>query len=372
MLSRIRQTGALGQAIWVDYISRELLRSGKLRDLVSEGVTGVTSNPSIFHKAITTGSDYDPDLRALALQGRDAQQIYEALAISDIREATELLRPVYNETHARDGFVSLEVSPRLAHDTSGTIVEARRLWKTVDRPNLMIKVPATPAGLPAISTLIGEGINVNVTLIFAIEVYEQVMQAYLEGLRRLRAIGRPLALVSSVASFFVSRVDTLIDGELQKRTGAGEDHLEPLLGRAAVANAKLAYTRFRSVFETEAFAELRAAGGRVQRPLWASTSTKNPSYPGLKYFEPLIGPFTVNTLPLQTLELVRESALPAQTLEQDASNAAVVFDQLDAVGISIREVTATLLDQGVAAFADSFDKLLTDIDAKRQRVVRAA
>jgi transaldolase len=371
MLSRIRQVTSLGQAIWLDFIDRALLR-GPLRELVDEGLHGITSNPSIFQKAIASGSDYDADLAALARAGKSTLEIYEALAVSDIQAAADQLRPVYNETHSRDGFVSLEVNPHLANDAEGTIAEGRRLWKAVDRPNLMIKVPATEAGLTAITTLIGEGINVNVTLIFALDMYERVMHAYIEGLRKLRDAGKPLSLVSSVASFFISRVDSMVDGILQKRIEAGEDQLEALLGKAAIANAKLAYAKFREVFEGEAFAELRAAGARLQRPLWASTSTKNPKYPGLKYVDPLIGPHTVNTVPPQTLELIRTSAQPGQTIERDLPAARAVMAQLADAKVDMKAVTDQLLTDGLKIFADSFDQMLKDVESKAKQLVKAA
>lgn len=370
MINRIRQISALGQAIWYDNISRELLRSGQLAALVDEGVTGVTSNPSIFHKAIAGSAVYDDDIRRLASEGRSTIEIYEALALADVGAAADVLRPVYNETHGRDGFVSIEVNPHLAHDTDGTVVEASRLFGALNRPNVMIKVPATPAGLPAITTLIGAGINVNVTLIFAVEMYEQVIQAYLDGLCRYQAAGRPLGLVSSVASFFVSRVDTLTDNVLKHRIEHGEPHLEPLYGQAAVANAKIAYARYKKVFEGPAFAEFRAAGARVQRPLWASTSTKNPSYPDTKYVDPLIGVNTVNTLPPPTLVALRDHAVVAQTIEDGLDWAESIMRELAGIQVEIRWVTACLLEEGVKAFIDSFDQLLADIDTKRKKLAK--
>jgi transaldolase len=365
MMNRIRQISLLGQAIWLDYISRELLHSGQLAQLVDEGVTGVTSNPTIFQKSIAAGADYDDDIRRLAAAGKSTVEIYEALAVADVGAAADILRPVYNETHGRDGFVSIEVNPTLAADTAATIAEARRLYHTLNRPNVMIKVPGTAEGLPAISTLIGEGINVNVTRIFAVERYEQVIEAYLEGLRRFRKSGRPLGLVSSVASFFVSRVDTLVDKILDHRISTGEPHLEPLYGLAAVANAKIAYAKYRAVFEGPAFAEFRAEGARVQRPLWASTSTKNPRYPDTKYIDPLIGVNTVNTVPLQTIEAIREHALPAQTIDDGLDRARRLMTELANIKIDMRWATGVLLEEGVKSFSDSFTKLLADIDAKR-------
>lgn len=363
MTNRIRQINALGQAVWLDYISRELLRSGQLRALVAEGVTGVTSNPSIFQKSIAAGGEYAAQIRQLAAAERTPYEIYEALATQDVGEAADQLRPVYNETHGRDGFVSIEVNPQLAHDTDGSIAEGRRLFAVIGRPNIMIKIPATEAGLPAITALIGEGVNVNVTLIFAVEMYERVMRAYLDGLRRLRDARRPLHTVASVASFFVSRVDTLVDGLLQKRIEAeGGDEFEDLLGHAAVANSKLAYAQYKRIFEGPEFEEFRNAGARVQRPLWASTSTKNPDYSPTLYVDTLIGPNTVNTVPPQTLEAIRESATVAQTVDQGVDAACLVLERLQRAGIDMRAVTDQLLVEGVKAFSDSFEQLLRDVE----------
>jgi transaldolase len=367
MMNRIRQIAALGQAIWLDYISRELVRGGQLAELVDEGITGVTSNPAIFQKAISGSSVYDEDISRLARQGRSTLEIYETLAMADVGEAADCLRGVYNETHGRDGFVSIEVNPQLAHDTEATISEARRLFHTLGRPNVMIKVPGTEAGLPAVATLIGEGINVNVTLIFAVARYEQVIAAYLEGLRRFQATGhgRPLGLVSSVASFFVSRVDTLVDKILEHRIANGEPHLEPLFGLAAVANARIAYAQYKVVFEGPQFEPLRAAGARPQRPLWASTSTKNPDYPDTKYVDPLIGVNTVNTVPPNTLDAIRDHAVTAQTMERDLDQAHQVMAEFAGLKLDMDWVTAVLLDEGVKLFVDPFEKLLADIEKKR-------
>jgi transaldolase/glucose-6-phosphate isomerase len=372
MNTRIRQISALGQAIWLDFISRDLLRTGQLRELINDGLTGMTSNPSIFQKSIAAGRAYDDQIRELAVAGRTTYEIYEALAIQDIGEAADQLRSVYNETHARDGFVSIEVNPKLARDTEGTIAEARRLFATIDRRNVMIKVPATPEGLPAIQTLIGEGINVNVTLIFSIAMYEKVMQAYIEGLRAMREAGRPLGFVSSVASFFVSRVDTLIDEQLTKRIEAGEKGLDTLRGQAAIANAKIAYDCYKQVFEAAGgpFADLRSAGARVQRPLWASTSTKNPAYPDTKYVDTLIGPNTVNTVPPNTLDAIRNHSSPARTIDLDVDQSFRLIEKLQTAGVDMKIVTDALLTDGVKIFADSFDRLLADLDTKRLRFAR--
>lgn len=369
-MSRIRQISDLGQALWLDFISRDLLRTGKLRDLINGGVTGMTSNPTIFQKSIAGGREYDDQIRELASARKSTYEIYETLAMQDIGEAADQLRSVYNETHARDGFVSIEVNPKLAGDTAATVEEARRLFRAIDRPNVMIKVPATPAGIPAIRTLIGDGINVNVTLIFSIAAYEQVMQAYIDGLRHLRESGRPVGFVGSVASFFVSRVDTLIDGLLTQRINAGERELAMLRGQAAIANAKIAYDCYKNVFEGSTFAELRAAGARVQRPLWASTSAKNPAYSPTKYVDGLIGPNTVNTVPPETLSAIREHATPARTIDLDIQQSYAVIEKLRMVGIDMAKTTNELLADGVRLFIESFDRLLADLEAKRARYAR--
>ncbi len=367
MSDRIRKIRELGQSIWIDFISRELIRTGRLRELVQEGISGLTSNPTIFQKAIATGSDYDDQLRELARSGKSTTEIYEALAIRDIRDAADQLHPIYHDTRGRDGFVSIEVDPHLAHDTDGTIAQARRLHAAIDRPNVMIKVPATPEGLPAIRTLIAEGIHVNVTLIFAIDRYEQVAEAYVAALEQRRADQRAVGTVSSVASFFVSRVDTLVDKLLDERIAAGRKELAALKGQAAIANARIAYDRFRHIFGQDRFAKLRAAGAYVQRPLWASTSTKNPAYSDTKYVDNLIGPDTVNTLPPHTLEAVRDHGQVARTIDLDVEEAYATIERLEAAGIRMADVTDQLLRDGVKAFADSFDRLLADIDAKRRR-----
>jgi transaldolase len=367
MVNRIHRLADLGQAVWLDFISRDLLRSGKLRELINQGVTGVTSNPSILQKSIAAGGDYDDQIRELARAGKSTYEIYEALAMRDIGDAADQLRPIYNERDARDGFVSIEVDPKLAHDADGTISEARRLFKTIDRPNVLIKVPATEAGLPAITTLISEGINVNATLIFAISMYEDVMQAYLDGLRRLQNAGRSIRRVASVASFFVSRVDTLVDKLLTERLEAGDQSLATLRGQAAVANAKIAYDRYKAVFESGTFASLRAAGARVQRPLWASTSTKNPDYPDTKYVDPLVGPNTVSTLPPRTLEALQDHGMVARTIDLDVDEAYGLIERLGTVGIDMKQVSDQLLTDGVRLFAESFEKMLADIEAKRAK-----
>lgn len=368
MKTRLQQLATLGQAIWLDYIDRDLMSSGRLQALVDEGLLGMTSNPTIFQKAISQGKDYASDIERLANEGRSAIEIYETLAISDVGSAADVLRPVYEETEGRDGYVSLEVRPELADDTEGTIEEAVRLFEALNRPNIMIKVPGTEAGCPAITDLIGRGINVNVTLIFSNTAYRRVIEAYLAGLRQLRTSGNPVNSVSSVASFFVSRVDSAVDKQLQAKIDAGEIELESLLGRAAVANAKVAYDTFQQYFNGPAFAEFAAEGARVQRPLWASTSTKNPSYSSTLYVDTLIGPHTVNTVPPNTLDLIREQCVVAQTVDQNVASEQDLLSKLADAGIDLDQVTDQLLAEGLASFSKSFDQLIEEIEAKRAAI----
>lgn len=347
-----------GQAIWLDFISRDLLITGDLADLVRQGLRGVTSNPSIFEKAIGESSAYDADIAALAAGGADTFAIYDTLSRVDVTAAADLLRPLYDASRGQDGFVSLEVNPDLAFDTPGTVAEARRLWQLVDRPNLMIKVPATTAGIPAIRQLIGEGINVNATLMFSLADYENVAFAYIEGLERLQAAGGAVDRVASVASFFVSRIDTVVDKQL---AAAGNQDLQ---GQIAIANAKLAYRRFGQVFGGARWQALAGQGARVQRPLWASTSSKNPAYSDLIYVDTLIGPDTVNTLPLNTLAALLDHTVIARTLDQDVDAAQAQIDRLAGLGIDFDQVTADLQTAGVAAFAHSFRSLLQTLAAR--------
>jgi transaldolase/glucose-6-phosphate isomerase len=363
-----------GQAVWLDFLSRGFLEDGGLTRLVAEdGLSGVTSNPSIFEKAIGETEQYDADV-AGADEGASVTQIYEALAIKDIRHAADVLRPVYERTDGADGFTSLEVSPYLANDTQGSIAEAKRLWEAVDRENLMIKIPATPAGLPAIRHLIGAGINVNITLLFSQQVYEQVAEAYLGGLERLAIEGRNLSRVASVASFFVSRIDTAVDKLLDRAAANTRDEttrrrLEALRGKVAVANAKLAYRRFRQLFSEPRWERLAAKGARVQRVLWASTGTKNPAYSDTLYVDTLIGPDTINTMPTKTIEAFRDHGHPRPTIEEDIGDAERVLAELSDAGISLNEVTADLVTDGVRLFADSFDKLLVAVARKRAKAL---
>jgi len=350
-----------GQAVWLDYIERDLVLGGGLAELVAEdGVRGVTSNPSIFQQAITSSGAYDEQMATLLAEAPSVTttELYEALAINDIQAAADLLRPTYDDSAGGDGFVSLEVSPHLARDTSGTIEEAHRLWGQVARPNLMIKVPATAQGVSALEQLIADRINVNATLMFSLTHYEDVAQAYLRGLQRCAEPAR----VASVASFFVSRVDTKVDAALQE---LATDEALALVGSAAVANARLAYARFREIFHGTDFAPLAARGARVQRPLWASTSTKNPDYDDIKYVDELVGAQTVNTIPTATLEAFRDHGRPRPSLEQGMATAAQAVERLQDLDIDLDAITTQLQDEGVAAFAASFDQLMAALDEAR-------
>ena len=368
MSNTIQRLREQGQSIWCDNISRRMLDTGELQRLVDLGIVGITSNPTIFMKAITGGGDYDALFSKLLAEGRDTMAVYEGLVLPDIADAADTLRPVYDRTNGLDGYVSLEVNPKLAYDPDGTIAEARRLFSRLKRPNVLIKVPATEEGLPAIETLIGEGVNVNVTLIFGIEIYERVMNAYVQGLRRLDAVAGELSKVTSVASFFVSRVDTLVDKLLEEKRagGGGVDHL---LGKAAGANAKLAYARFEEFFDnSDEFSALAAKGARVQRPLWASTSTKNPDYPDTKYVDELVGPHTVNTLPPDTIEATLDHGATKSVIRDNLDDERRVIEQLADLGIDIKAVTEKLRVDGVAAFAKSFDEILENLSRKQSQL----
>ena len=358
----LKQVGHLGQAIWLDYIRRDLIAGGELRRLIEEdGLRGMTSNPAIFEKAIAHSHDYDAEIKDLALRGKSVEEIYETLSQADVRAAADVFRPVYDRTEGRDGYVSLEVNPHLAHDTAGTVAEARRLWAALDRPNVLIKVPATFEGLPAIRTLISDGINVNVTLLFGLPRYREVAEAYIAGLEDRAARGEPIDRVASVASFFLSRIDSLVDPMLENIVAeridtaetAGEAH-----GLVAVASAQVAYRMYKEIFGSERFRKLVDLGARDQRLLWASTSTKNPEYSDVRYVEALIGTDTVNTLPPETLDAFRDHGEAAATLEEDIEKAYWVLEQLPTLGIDIDKVTQQLEDDGVRKFNEPFDKLL--------------
>ncbi len=357
-MTRMNEAAAIGQAIWLDFIRRSFLDSGELGNLVGKGLRGVTSNPSIFQKAITASTDYDAAVERLVGEGSSVNDIYEALAIQDIRRACDIMQPVYGSTDGLDGYVSLEVNPKLAYDTEGTVMEARRLSSLVDRPNVMIKVPATPEGIPAIETLTGEGININVTLIFSLQQYEESAMAYIHGLEKLAAANVDFSRVASVASFFVSRVDGKIDPKL---AALGNKEIQ---GKIAIANARMAYHRFGELFSGPRWDKLAAQGARVQRPLWGSTSTKNPDYPDTLYVDELIGPHTVNTLPPETLDAFLDHGNAARTVDADVEQARQDLAQLAELGIDLGDVTSQLLGEGVDAFADSFDELMSGIAEK--------
>ncbi len=366
MGNQLRELTAAGQSIWLDNIRRNMFASGELQRLIDLGLRGMTSNPTIFEKAIGGGDDYDAQLRSLARSGKDANALFEALAIDDIRNALDLFRPLYDATDGADGFVSLEVSPLLARDTAGTIAAAERLWAAVDRPNLMIKIPATPEGLPAVTEVIAAGINVNVTLIFSVETYEAVAHAYIKGLELRRERGGELARVASVASVFVSRIDTAVDKLLADRVARGEA-VADLLGKAGVANLKLTYESFHDAFYSPRFAALEAHGARVQRPLWASTGTKNPAYSDLLYVENVVAAQTVNTLPPATLDaLLAHGRIRPNAIAENLIGAHETLARLGDLGISLHDVTERLQVEGVASFAESYNAMLETIEAKRR------
>jgi transaldolase len=368
-MSKLEELANLGQSIWLDYIQRSLITSGELKDLVDQGLRGVTSNPSIFDKAIAGSTDYDTELKQLIESDKSIHEIYESLALADIAMAADVLAPVYAATQGRDGFVSLEVNPDLAHDTQKTIDEAKQLFERLNRPNVMIKVPATPAGLPAITELISAGVNVNVTLIFGLDNYKAVAGAYLDGLEKLAQSGPSVSggckldKVGSVASFFVSRVDTAVDRALEK---AGNTALQ---GKIAIANSKIAYEEYRRIFSGPRWESLAVKGARAQRVLWASTSTKNPAYPENLYVDELIGPNTVNTLPPATLKSFTDHGIVSETLTKDVEFARKEIDQLAELGIDLKQITRQLQDEGVAAFAKSFASLITGIKEKREKLL---
>jgi transaldolase / glucose-6-phosphate isomerase len=363
-----------GQSMWLDYIRRDLFTTGKLKKMIADdGLRGMTSNPAIFEKAIADSSLYDDFLKTLASRtDLDTTGRYEQIAIRDIRDAADALRPVYDGSNFRDGYVSLEVSPYLARKTQETIDEARRLWKTVERENVMIKVPGTAEGLPAIRQLIGEGININITLLFAQDVYVKVAEAYIAGLEVLAGRGGNLKKMASVASFFISRIDTLIDSLLNDKIKATTDSSQQALfksvqGKVAIANGKLTYQRYQSIFSGPRWQALAAKGAQTQRVLWASTSTKNPNYRDVIYVEELIGLDTVNTMPPATIDAFRDHGLLRNSLTEDVAGAAKVMDDLARSGISIQQVTDKLTDDGVKQFADAFDKLLAAVAKSTQQ-----
>jgi transaldolase/glucose-6-phosphate isomerase len=375
-MNRVKGLEDFGQSVWLDFLSRELFKSGDLMTLIErDGLKGMTSNPSIFQKSIAHGNDYDDDIKRYAEAGDDVGTIFRRLSVKDIQTATDTLRPIYDATSGIDGFVSIEVSPYLAYDTQGTIEEARALWKEVNRPNLMVKIPGTEQGIPAIAACLGEGININITLLFAQDVYERVVDAYLSGLETLGRSGR-LDRIASVASFFVSRIDNKADAAIEEKLKAADPRmraqLEKLRGKIAIANAKLAYQYYKKTFRGARWDRLVALGARPQRLLWASTSTKNKAYPDTLYADALIGPDTVDTLPPETMDAFRDHGTLAATLEKDVDDARQTLAALAQAGISLDQITKELTIEGVDLFADAADKLYGSLAEKRTRILGAS
>lgn len=369
MIDAIHQLARHGQSLWYDGLKRDLLRTGGLARLIGDGVRGLTTNPAIYERAIAGTADYDADIAALGARGLDAKAIYEALALQDLQAAADLMRPVWDGTDGRDGFASLEVSPLLARDARGTVEEGRRLWTALARPNVFIKIPGTPEAMPAIEALAAEGVNVNVTLLFSRAAYLRAAEAWMAGLEARARGGGALSRAASVASFFVSRIDTLVDRRLEERARPGQrEDIEALRGKAGIANAKLAYQDFRALLAGRRWASLAARGARPQRVLFASTSVKDPRYPELMYVESLIGPDTVNTVPPATLEALRRGAAVRATLEEDLDLARAQLAALEGLGISMEAVTDEVLREGVQKFAEPFQQLLATIDERRARL----
>jgi len=355
-MTKIHEVANFGQSIWLDYISRSLIVSGELKNWIDKGLRGVTSNPSIFEKAINSSSDYDEDIKKLVLTSVD--EIYESLVIDDISKAADVLRSVYDATKGLDGYVSLEVSPKLAYDIDETIKQARRLFKALNRPNIFIKVPATKEGAPAIEALISERININATLIFSMAHYEAIAEAYIKGLEKLSAKGGDISKIASVASFFVSRIDTVVDQALNEK--------KELQGKTAIACAKMVYARFQEKFSDERWKRLSAKGAKIQRPLWGSTSTKNLEYPETIYVDNLIGPDTVNTVPTNTLKAFLDHGVVASTLESGLDDAKILLKRLSDLNINLDVITEQLQVKGVNAFTESFETLMASIAKKKE------
>lgn len=363
--TKMHQVREIGQSIWLDFIRRSFLDEGGLNEYIEKGLCGVTSNPSIFDKAISKGEEYDQDIADMASKGRPTRDIYEALMVEDIKQACDILLPVFEESDQKDGFVSLEVNPHLAHDTSGTIDEVKEYSSRVDRPNLMIKVPATPEGIPAVEELTAQGFNINVTLMFSLEQYEQVAEAYINGLERLAENGGNVSEIHSVASFFVSRLDVKLDRMFQ----AIDDPLaQELMGNIGIANAKMAYQRFLDKFSTDRWEDLAEQGANVQRVLYGSTSTKNPDYPDTLYPDNLIGQDTINTLPPETLDAFLDHGRVRETLTEDIDTAQNQLEKLQPLDINLENITMELLDEGVIKFANSFDELMISISNKKSQL----
>jgi transaldolase len=365
------------QSVWLDDISRGMIKSGELKRRVEEiGVRGVTSNPTIFEKAISSGTDYDDAIVELIRDGLSAAQIFEAVEVEDIRNACDVLRPIYDQSAGTDGFVSIEVSPSAARDAAVTREEVQRLWNAVDRPNLMVKIPGTTEGAPVIEEMLRKGININITLLFSIQNYERVALAFVSAIEQRVAAGEPVDRLASVASFFVSRVDTLVDKKLDEKIASAANDAEAekyraLPGKIAVANAKLAYAKFQEIFQGPRFAPLKTAGAQVQRPLWASTGTKNPAYSDVLYVETLIGPHTVNTMPEKTMEAFLDHGTVLRSVDEHVDEARQSLADLAAAGIDIGVVTAQLEEEGIASFTKSFDALLAGVESKRAALKEA-
>lgn len=371
----IKELVSEGQSVWQDDISRDMIQSGKLAERIEQiGIRGVTSNPTIFQKAISGSDAYDDDIKSLLGEGKSAAEIFQTIAVKDIQDACDLFRPIYDSSNGEDGFVSIEVLAELARDTEGTIENARLLWAAVDRPNVMVKVPGTDEGAIAIETLLTEGININVTLLFSIANYERVAQAYIRALQSRHAKGEPIDRLASVASFFVSRVDTLADKKIDEVVSGGSTAamgLEHLKGKVAVANAQLAYEKFQELFASDDFKTLEAAGAQVQRPLWASTGTKNKAYSDVLYVDTLIGPHTVNTMPIATMEAFLDHGTVKRTVDADYDAVHGVADDMAAAGISIDDITHQLEEEGIDTFMKSYDDLLSGVEGKRAALAAA-
>jgi len=372
--SRLHALHEQGQSVWLDYIRRGIIENGELEEMIRRyDLRGVTSNPSIFEEAIGKSDDYDDAMETFAAEGTEAGEAFEQIAVEDIQNACDIFRPIYDAAGGHDGLVSIEVSPLLADDTQRTLDEARKLWKLVNRPNVMIKIPGTDEGIEAIETALSEGININITLLFSLRGYEAVMEAFLRAMERRAQAGQPLDRIASVASFFVSRVDSAVDAELEKIVAEGGPNAEKaksVMGRAAIANAKMAYGRFLAVFSGDRWEALKAKGARVQRPLWASTSTKNKAYRDVVYVEELIGPETVNTMPLATIEAFADHGEARRTVDVDLDRARSEWATLQELGIDMDAVTEKLQVEGVEKFAKSFHQMIKTVDDKLTRVAQ--
>lgn len=363
MTNTVKQLVKEGQSIWQDDISRELIENGSLKAAIEDtGVRGVTSNPTIFQKAIAGSDTYDDEIKSLLAEGKDAAEVFQTVAVKDIQDACDLFRPLYDQSDRGDGYVSMEVLPSLARDTEGTMDNARTLWKAINRPNLMIKVPGTVEGVPAVKQLLTEGVNINITLLFSLQNYEEVAKAYIEALQARVELGEPVDHLASVASFFVSRVDTAADKQLNE---IGTEEALALRGKAAIANAVLAYEKFESLFSGKAWEALASKGATVQRPLWASTGVKNPDYPDTLYVDTLIGPDTVNTAPTATIKAFLDHGTVKRTVDSDYAGAHKVMDDLAKVGVDIDAITAKLENDGIASFMTSYDDLLESVESKK-------